>query len=95
MKTLMAKFENTTRSRELPCCCPDDCGKTYRVTHLACSEGCYDCNESTVTMELVSIHEGALEVSDGEEEDEEEEALEEDEEEEVTAMQSLFLDEMD
>ena len=84
MKAFMAKFESTTHSKEMPCCCPDDCGKIYRVTHLACSAGCYDCDESDFRMELVSIHEDLDMQSDDVVESEEE--AEEGEEEDVESV---------
>ena len=105
MKTCMAKFDNTTHSKELPCCCPADCGKTYRVTHLACSAGCYDCEESGLLVELVSIHNTLVEsdadtdAEEGEEESQEEDERSEEagseEHAEVTAMPNQSLDEMD
>ena len=55
-KTLMAKFVPTTRRKEMECACPDDCGKTYMVTHRPCSYGCFDCAESKLVLDLLSIH---------------------------------------
>jgi hypothetical protein len=57
MKIFMAKFENAAHSREVSCCCPQDCGKKYKVTHRACSGGCYECDGSGLTLNLVSVHE--------------------------------------
>ena len=54
--TLMAKFAPTTRRKEMECCCPDDCGKTYMVTHRPCSYGCFDCAESELVLDLFSVH---------------------------------------
>ncbi len=55
-KTLMGKFVPTTRRKEMECGCPDDCGKTYMVTHRPCSYGCFDCAESRLVLDLLSIH---------------------------------------
>ena len=55
-KTLMAKLVPTTRRKEMECACPDDCGKTYLVTHRPCNYGCFDCAESELVLDLLSIH---------------------------------------
>ena len=54
-KTL-AQFVPTTRRKEMECACPDDCGKTYLVTHRPCNYGCFDCAESELVLDLLSIH---------------------------------------
>ena len=55
-KTLMAKFVPTTRRKEMECACPDDCGKTYMVTHRPCSYRCFDCADSELVLDLLSVH---------------------------------------
>ena len=56
MKHSMTKFVSTTRCKEVECCCPDDCGKTYMITHRACSLGCFDCPQSALVLDVVAIH---------------------------------------
>ena len=31
--------------------CPEDCGKSYWITHRPCAKGCYDCPESSLELE--------------------------------------------
>jgi len=91
MKTFMERFAPTAHRKELECCCPDDCGKTYLLTHLACSAGCYGCPESHFKMELVSLRGHALDSqSETEEESELEEAAEESQEESRSWAESMI-----
>ncbi len=50
VKFLMAEFEPTHR-KEMSCCCPGGCGKSYWITHRPCDKGCYDCAESSLELE--------------------------------------------
>ena len=50
VKYLMAKFESAHR-KQMSCYCPEDCGKSYWVTHRPCAKGCYDCPESSLELE--------------------------------------------
>ena len=52
----MAKFVPMARRTEMECGCPDDCGKTYMVTHRPCSYRCFDCAESKLVLDLLFIH---------------------------------------
>ena len=40
----------------MECGCPDDCGKTYMVTHRPCSYRCFDCADSELVLDLLSVH---------------------------------------
>ena len=55
VKRLMATLA-PGHCKDMPCCCPIDCGKVYAIKHSACSRGCYDCEESQLHLALVSIH---------------------------------------
>ncbi len=55
VKDLMACYA-PSHSKDMPCCCDNDCGKTFAVTHHACREGCYRCDESRLDLALIAVH---------------------------------------
>ena len=55
VKPFMASFA-PKHVKEMRCGCPDDCGKTFLITHRACSEGCYQCPESSLDIDLIGVH---------------------------------------
>ena len=101
MKTFMATYASS-REKTMPCCCDADCGKSFVVMHTPCEGGCYECAESTLTLEQVhdSSDDSSVETSTGAETDAETDGAEppsimEADEEAIADIAGISLQDMD